>query len=59
MLLEWLGHRRGRPEAIAAAEDIGRGLVAALADPDARTGDIRGRGNTATFTDAVLRSLGA
>ena len=57
MLLEWLGHSRHRPEAVAAAADISRALTAALADPSARTGDIRGRGNTASFTEAVLRSL--
>ncbi len=58
MLLEWLGHRRDRPTAVAAARDIARGLEAALADPAARTGDIRGRGTTATFTQAVLANLG-
>jgi 3-isopropylmalate dehydrogenase len=58
LLFDWLGHRRGRPEAVAAAGDIARGLQAALADPFARTGDIRGRGNTATFTQAVLANLG-
>jgi 3-isopropylmalate dehydrogenase len=58
MLLEWLGHRRGRPAAVAAAADITRALTAALADPAARTGDIRGRGTTATFTQAVLANLG-
>lgn len=31
--------------------------TAALADPQARTGDIRGSGNTATITQAVLAHL--
>ncbi len=57
MLLEWLGHRRHCPEAVAAAADISRALTAALADPKARTRDIRGSGNTSTFTKAVLRNL--
>jgi hypothetical protein len=30
---------------------------ALMADPQARTGDIRGKGNTATMTAAVLRGL--
>ena len=58
MLLDFLGSSRERPEAVAAANDITRALVAALADPKARTGDIRGTGNTATFTQAVIRNLG-
>ena len=58
MLLEFLGSSRGRPEAARAAEDISRALTAALADPAARTADLRGTGNTATFTAAVIRNLG-
>jgi len=58
MLLEFLGVSRGRPEAVAAAADISKAVTAALADPKARTGDIRGTGNTATFTRAVLDNLG-
>lgn len=57
MLLEWLGHSRHRPEALAAAADISHALTAALADPTARTGDIRGSGTTASFTNAVVRNL--
>ena len=59
MLIEWLGHSRQRPEAVAAGQSIGAALAVALADPAARTGDIRGQGTTRTFTDAVLRALGA
>ena len=57
MLLEFLGSSRGRPEAVAAAGDIARAVTQALADPAARTRDIRGTGNTATFTRAVIRNL--
>jgi 3-isopropylmalate dehydrogenase len=58
MLLDWLGHRRGQPAAVAAAADISKALTAALADSAARTGDIRGRGNTAAFTRTVVDNLG-
>jgi len=36
---------------------MSRATTAALGDPGARTGDIRGKGTTATFTQAVLRNL--
>ena len=36
---------------------MSRATTAAVADPKARTGDIRGSGNTASFTQAVLRGL--
>ena len=57
MLLDWLGRRKDVPEAVAAAASMERGLVRALADAQARTGDIRGKGTTATFTEAVIRNL--
>src|SRR5512133_1752883 len=57
MMFEWLGHSRGRPEAVAAAAAMSKATTAALADERARTGDIRGKGNTATFTQAVVRNL--
>jgi 3-isopropylmalate dehydrogenase len=59
MLLEWLGHDRGIAEAVAAAEAMSQATTAALADPAARTGDIRGTGNTATFTEAIVRGIEA
>lgn len=40
-----------------AAARLRRGVFAALKDVDARTGDCSGRGNTQTFTDAVLREM--
>jgi 3-isopropylmalate dehydrogenase len=58
MLIEWLGNDRGRPEAVAAAKDMARATEAALRDPAARTGDIRGTGNTATFTKAIVAAMG-
>jgi 3-isopropylmalate dehydrogenase len=59
MLIEWLGHNRKRPEAVAAARSMSRAMTAALADPKARTGDIRGTGNTAAMTQAVIRGIEA
>jgi 3-isopropylmalate dehydrogenase len=57
MLLDWLGRRKDIPEAVAAAASMERGLTAALGDAKARTGDIRGKGNTESFTRAVIAGL--
>jgi 3-isopropylmalate dehydrogenase len=57
MLLDWLGRRKGIASAVAAARSMEQGLTAALGDAKARTGDIRGAGNTETFTAAVIASL--
>jgi 3-isopropylmalate dehydrogenase len=57
MLIEWLGHNRKRPEAVAAAQSMSRAMTAALADPKSRTGDIRGTGNTAAMTQAIISAL--
>jgi 3-isopropylmalate dehydrogenase len=59
MLIEWLGYNRGRPEAVAAARSMSQAMTAALRDPAARTGDIRGTGNTAAMTEAVIRGVEA
>jgi len=56
-MFEWLGHSRGNGAAVRMAGSMARATTAALGDADARTGDIRGRGNTASFTQAVLRGL--
>ena len=57
MLLDWLGRRKAIPEAVAAAGSMEKGLTAALGDGKARTGDIRGYGNTESFTHAVIGKL--
>ena len=57
MLLEWLGHDRGIEAAVEAAKAMSRATTAALADPAARTGDIRGTGNTRTMTEAVIKGI--
>lgn len=59
MLFDWLGHSRGNEGAVRMASSMSRATTAALADRSARTGDIRGSGNTAAFTQAVLRHLSA
>jgi 3-isopropylmalate dehydrogenase len=41
------------------AAAMSRAITEALGDANARTGDIRGKGNTATMTQAVLRGLSA
>jgi len=58
MLLGWLGHSRGRPEAVAAAAAMSAGVEAALADPRARTSDIRGEGDTESMTRAIIGAIG-
>jgi 3-isopropylmalate dehydrogenase len=57
MMFEWLGHSRGIAGAVRMAASMSAATTAALADAEARTGDVRGRGNTETFTQAVLRGL--
>jgi 3-isopropylmalate dehydrogenase len=57
MLLEWLGHSRGQSNAVAAAQAMSRATTLTLADPNARTGDIRGRGDTAAMTRRIIESL--
>jgi len=57
MLVDWLGHDRGVPEAVKAAEAMSRAITAALANPASRTGDIRGSGNTAAMTAAIVAGI--
>ena len=57
MLLEWLGHSRRLPQAVAAAAAISRATTAALRDPAARTGDIRGHGNTSSMVARIIAGL--
>ena len=59
MLFDWLGHARNNAGAVRMAAAMSRATTAALADVNARTGDIRGRGNTASFTQAIVRHLAA
>ena len=57
MMFDWLGHSRGNQGAVRMAASMSRATTAALADREARTGDINGRGNTASFTQAVIHNL--
>jgi len=59
MLLDWLGRRRGIEPAVAAARTMERAIVASLADPQARTADIRGSGTTVTMTAAIVKAIQA
>lgn len=57
MLLEHLGRAHDLPEAGRAATIMRAGIDAALADPASRTGDIRGRGNTASMVEGMLSEI--
>ncbi len=59
MMFDWLGHTRGNEGAVRMADSMSASITQALGDADARTGDVRGKGNTATMTQAVLRALRA
>ena len=53
MLLEWLGARHNKPAYIEASKAIEAALDSALADAQARTPDLGGRGTTTSFAQAV------
>ncbi len=57
MMFEWLGHSRKNEGAVRMAASMSRATTGALADANARTGDVRGKGNTASFTQAVIQNL--
>jgi len=57
MMFDWLGHSRNIPEAVAMARSMSDATTMALANPNARTGDINGKGNTASMAKAVLEAL--
>jgi 3-isopropylmalate dehydrogenase len=59
MLLDWLGRRRNIPQAVEAAQTMERAMTATLANVAARTGDIRGKGSTASMTAAVIEAIRA
>jgi 3-isopropylmalate dehydrogenase len=58
MLIEWLGERRGIPQAAEASRLMRRGIDAALANPATRTVDIRGTGTQRDMVDGILREIG-
>ena len=59
MLIEWLGQRRDVPEAQVAADLVLRGIEHAMADPAARTPDIRGTGSQRNMVDSILSGIRA
>jgi 3-isopropylmalate dehydrogenase len=59
MLFDWLGRSRDVPQAVKAAALMQRGIEAALADPETRTGDIRGTGRTADMVRGIISNMGA
>jgi len=42
----------------AKADAVMKALIATLGDINARTGDLGGKGNTVSFTDAIIQKLG-
>ena len=57
MLMEWLGARHDKPAFIEAHAAIEAALDSALADSQARTPDLGGRGTTASFARAVTSRI--
>ena len=57
MMLEWLGHNRGIDKAVAAARLMQAATISALAQPETRTGDIRGTADTEGMTRAILAAI--
>ena len=57
MMVEWLGHNRQIPEALATAALMERGITEALSRPDTRTRDIRGTTGTRGMTDGILAAI--
>jgi isocitrate dehydrogenase (NAD+) len=51
LMLDHVGQRE-------AATRLRKGIYAALASPSSRTGDLGGQGNTASYTEAVIRAMG-
>jgi 3-isopropylmalate dehydrogenase len=59
MMFDWLGHSRKNEGAVRMAASMSRAITEALGDAQARTGDVKGKGNTDSMTQAVLRAMKA
>ncbi|MES3001236.1 MAG: isocitrate/isopropylmalate family dehydrogenase [Pseudomonadota bacterium] len=59
MMFDWLGHSRKNEGAVKMAASMSRAITQALGDAQARTGDVKGQGNTQSMTQAVLRAIKA
>lgn len=57
MMIEWLGHNRRIDKAVRAASLVEQAITTALSNPDTRTGDIKGTGNTASMTQAIVAAI--
>ena len=57
MMIEWLGHDRGLPDAVAAAQIMEQAILSALRDPSTRTRDIKGTADTAGMTRGILAAM--
>jgi hypothetical protein len=55
MMFDWLGHLRSYEGAVRMAAAMSRRHHSGAGRPAGATGDIRGTGNTATMTRAVVR----
>jgi 3-isopropylmalate dehydrogenase len=58
MLLDWMGSRNSANNLIDAAAAFQSGIAVALKDESVRTPDLGGKGNTASFGDAVAKAVG-
>ena len=59
MLLDWLGARHNKPAYGEASRAIEAALDSALADAQARTPDLGGKGTTTSFAKAVIARVEA
>lgn len=57
MLIEWLGRRRGLPQAAEASALMARAIKTVMADPTARTPDINGTGRLPGMVEALVREI--
>jgi len=58
MMIEWLGHNRGIPQAVEVGAIMERAIARALANPETRTRDIRGTAGTDGMTRGIIAALG-
>ncbi len=57
MMIEWLGHNRGIPQAVQAAAIMEKAIATALANPATRTRDIKGTADTKGMTEGIIAAL--
>ena len=57
MLIEWLGHKRGEPKAVQAAQYIEAAVERVIADGRQLTADLGGKAGTGQMGDAIVAAL--